>query len=158
MLNTAYTNDIRQALDHFRRSVDQLFGDYNTSPENARGGETACEWNFRPLLETGWTDSALHLRCILPGVSEKDMKVSLQGNQLVIEGERKVPEGFQNGYTRLPYGKFYTAVDLPSGLDFDQLSCRLHDGVLDIEVPVAEAMKPRDVPISTGEGRRSITG
>ncbi len=25
MLNTAFHNDIRQTLDHFRRSVDQLF-------------------------------------------------------------------------------------------------------------------------------------
>ena len=49
--------------------------------------------------------------------------MSVQNNQLVVEGERKPPEGFkQNAYTQLAYGKFYTAVTLPSGLDLDKLS------------------------------------
>ena len=69
-----------------------------------------------------------------------------------LEGERKTPEGFdKNTFPQLSYGKFYTSVSLPAGLDLDKLNCRLHDGVLDIQVPVAEQMKPRQVQINTGE-------
>ncbi len=70
----------------------------------------------------------LRLRAILPGVSQNDLKVSVRNNQLILEGE-----GFdKNMFPPLSYGKFYTSVSLPAGLDLDKLNCRLHDGVLDI--------------------------
>ncbi len=76
----------------------------------------------------------------------------------MIEGERKAPESFaKNGYTQLVYGRFRTEIALPPGLEVDKLNCRLHDGVLDIQVPVGEQMKPRQVQIQTGESRKSIS-
>src|SRR5690349_8831309 len=122
MLNTLFANDVRQTLDHFRRSVDQMFDNfygYQTQP--AAGSNTGeRNWTFSPVLESGWTESHLNLRAILPGVSEKDVRVSVQNNQIVIEGERKAPEGFEkNAYTQLAYGNFYTALTLPNGLDLE---------------------------------------
>jgi HSP20 family protein len=153
MLNTMLANDIRQTLDHFRRSVDQLF---DTGYGNT--GRTALpdnrEWSFSPTLESAWTDHALHLRAIVPGVSQNDLKVTLNNNQLVIEGERKVPENWnRDTWTQLAYGKFYTAVTLPTGLDVEKLNCRLREGILEIEIPVTEARKPRQVQIQVGEGQ-----
>ncbi len=161
MTSSVLTGDIRQTLDHFRRSVDQLFENFYGLPaESGRTGALAQggQWTFSPAVETAWSDTTLHLRVIVPAVSQQEIKVSVQNNQLVIEGERKPPEGFnKNTYTQLAYGKFYTAVSLPSGLDLDKLNCRLHDGVLDIQIPVSEQMKPRHIQIQTGEGRKSIT-
>src|SRR5436305_4131029 len=120
MLKTIFANDVRQTLDHFRRSVDQMFENfygYQSQPA-AANGTTERPWTFSPLVESAWTDDFLNLRAILPGVSEKDLRVSVQNNQLVIEGERKAPEGFEkNGYTQLAYGKFHTVLTLPSGID-----------------------------------------
>jgi len=150
MLNTVFSNDIRQTLDHFRRSVDQMFDNFSGYRSERGTGTPAegTEWTFSPVLESGWDDNMLHLRAVLPGVRQNDVNVSLQGNQLVITGERKAPEGLaKNGYTQLVYGKFYTAVTLPNGLETDKVNCQLQDGVLDIAIPVAEAMKPRQIPI-----------
>src|SRR5258706_7140828 len=48
----------------------------------------------------------------------KDVHLTVQNNQLVIEGERKAPERFdKNAFTQLAYGKFHTALTLPTGLD-----------------------------------------
>ena len=160
MLNTVFSNDIRQTLDFFRRSVDQLFDDFHGySPERATtANNEAPQWTFNPVLGTGWHENAVHLRAILPGVKENDVTVNLQGSQLVISGERKAPEGFtKNAWTQLPYGKFSTAVTLPNGLNLDQVQCRLHEGVLDITVPVSEAMKPRQVPIQSGPQQKAIS-
>ena len=91
-------------------------------------------------------------------MSQNELKVSVQNNQIVVEGERKAPENFgKHHYTQLAYGRFYSAVTLPSGLDLDKLQCRLHDGVLDIQIPISEQMKPRQIQIQTGESRKSIT-
>ena len=100
----------------------------------------------------------MSLRAILPGVTEKDVNVSIQNNQLVIEGERKAPEGFEkNTFTQLAYGAFYAALTLPTGLDVDHVRCHLHNGVLDIQVPILEASKPKQIQIQTGELRRAIS-
>lgn len=158
MLNTMFTNDIRQTLDHFRRSVDQLFDNvYGHEGQRPALGENR-EWTFSPVLESAWTDNHLHLRAIVPGVSQRDVKVSLNNNQLIIEGERKMPENWnREAWTQLAYGKFYTAVTLPTGLDVEKLNCRLNDGVLDIQVPVSEARKPRQIQVNVGgEGQKAI--
>ena len=158
MLNTLFTNDVRQTLDHFRRSVDQMFDNfYGNAAQTTAGAAGERTWSFSPVLETGWNDNFLNLRAILPGVSDKDVRVSVQNSQLVIEGERKAPEGFEkNAYTQLAYGKFYTSLTLPSGLDVDHVQCQLHNGVLDIRVPVLEASKPKQIQIQTGEQRKAI--
>jgi HSP20 family protein len=160
MLNTVFTHDVRQTLDHFRRSVDQLFENFYgfNAPRTAEASRSeGADYTFSPVLESGWTENHLDIRAILPGVPAEDVNVSIRNNQLVIEGERKAPEGFtKHAYTQLVYGKFYTAVTMPSGLDLDKLVARLHDGVLDIQIPVSEAVKPRQVPIQTGEQRKAI--
>jgi HSP20 family protein len=158
MLNTVFSTDVRQTLDHFRRAVDQMFDNFyyqgQPSPSNDTGERT---WTFSPLVETGWNDNFLNLRAILPGVFDKDVRVSVQNNQLVIEGERKTPAGFdKNALTQLAYGKFYTAVTLPSGLDVDHVSCRLQNGILEVQVPIAEASKPRQIQIQTGNAQKAI--
>ncbi len=158
MLNTLFANDVRQTLDHFRRSVDQMFenfyGQSTPAVSNASGERS---WSFSPVMESGWSDNSLSLRAILPGVSENDVQVSVQNNQLVIEGERKTPEGFdKNAFTQLAYGRFYAALTLPSGLDLDHVNCRFQNGILHIQVPILEASKPKQIQIQTGEERKAI--
>jgi HSP20 family protein len=159
MLNTVFSNDIRQTLDHFRRSVDQIFDNFSGYRAERATSSSAegTEWTFSPVLETGWDNNMLHLRAVLPGVRQNDVNVNLQGNQLVITGERKAPEGLtKNGFTQLVYGQFYTAVTLPNGLEVEKVNCQLQDGVLDISIPIAETMKPRQIPIRTVGQQKTI--
>ena len=158
MISSVVTGDVRQTLEQFQRSVDQMFQNFYGLPSET--GRTASsgagsEWRFSPAVESAWTDTSLTLRVILPGVSQNDMRVSVQNNQLIIEGERKAPDAFQkNGHTQLAYGRFYTAVTLPAGLDVNKLNCQLRDGVLEIQVPVSEQMKPKQIQIHTGDSQR----
>jgi HSP20 family protein len=157
MLNTLFTNDVRQTLDQFRRSVDQMFDNfYGQSTPSSAAGER--EWTFTPVVESAWTNNHLNLRVILPGVAENDVRVTVQNNQLVIEGERKVPGGFdKNSFTQLAYGKFYAAWNLPAGLDLEHVHCRLVNGILDIEVPILEASKPKQIQIRSGADHKAIS-
>src|SRR5207253_9155574 len=98
MFNTMIPRDIRQTLDHFRRSVDQLFSDVYSSgsgTSNSSGSDQANrDHTFAPAVESSWTENELQLRAIVPGVTEKDVKVSVQNDLLIVEGERKAPEGW----------------------------------------------------------------
>jgi HSP20 family protein len=161
MMSSVFTGDVRQTLDQFRRSVDQLFENFYGFPTDtgrALASGTGSQLLFSPPVESAWGETSLNLRAIVPGIAQHDLKVSVQGNQLVLEGERRAPEWTnKNGYTQLAYGKFRTEVALPAGLDLDKLNCHLHDGVLDIHIPVAEKMRPRQIQIQSGESRKSIT-
>lgn len=158
MFDVLVRRDIQQTLDHFRRTMDQVFGEFFGSSGFRATGSNGTQWSFVPAVETGWTDESLNLRFIVPGVSEGDLKVYVQGNQLIVEGERKSPQHLvaSGAFTQLVYGKFYRAIDLPAGLDLEKIDCRLHDGVLDVRIPVAEAMKPRRIPIAAGEPAKAI--
>ena len=158
MLTTLLANDVRQTLDQFRRSVDHMFDNlYGQSHPNASNASGERTWTFSPVIETGWSENFLNLRAILPGVAEKDVRVSVQNNQLVIEGERKTPEGFEkNAFTQLAYGTFYATLTLPAGLDADHVQCHLQNGILEMQVPILEASKPKQIRIQTGEERKAI--
>ncbi len=159
MLSTLFSNDVRQTLDQFRRSVDQMFDNFYGYQAQPAGSATAGERSatFTPVVESAWNDQYLNLRAILPGVAENDVRVSVQNNQLVLEGERKLPEGFdKNAFTQLAYGKFYAAWSLPSGLDLEHINCRLANGILEIQLPISEASKPRQIQVQSGEGRKAI--
>jgi len=158
MSSTLFANDVRQTLDQFRRSVDQMFENYGQTHPTASNASGERNWTFSPVIESGWNDSALNLRAIVPGVAEKDVRVTVHNNQLVIEGERKAPIGFEkNAFTQLAYGNFCTAVTLPTGLDIDHVNCKLNNGILDIQVPMLEASKPKQIQIRTADERKSIS-
>jgi hypothetical protein len=74
MTSSVLTGAIRQTLDHFRRSVDQLFENFYGFPaESARAGAMTTgsqRWTFSPAVETAWGDTALNMRVIVPGVSQ----------------------------------------------------------------------------------------
>lgn len=137
-------------LADMRRTFDQIVDSF-ASTRRIPGERT--EWSFTPAVETGWTDDYLNLRVVLPAVSENDVKLTVQGNRLCVQGERRPPEGFgKEGtvYNQMPYGRFERTLELPAGLDMDKLEARLYDGVLDIRIPVAAAVKPKHIPIAVG--------
>lgn len=147
-----------EEMDQFRRSMDRLFGQF-AGDSRRWSAEYPADWTFTVPVETGWTDDYLNLRVILPGVTGKDVDVTVQGNQLLIRGERKAPENFgreDHVWRAVPYGKFERVIDLPNGLNLDKLDARFHDGVLDIQIPLAAEVKPRRIEIQSGEERKKL--
>lgn len=156
MLPSRVEHEMRQTMEQFQRALERTFGSSSGTMESRSG-----EWDqgtFLPGLETWWTKDELVLRLVIPGVSEKNLKINVQGNQLVLDGERKSPEEFGTvGYSHLMYGKFHRVIELPNGLNLENIRCTLHDGLLDVRVPVAAEMKPREIPITAGTGERAIS-
>lgn len=158
MLSTLFSNDVRQTLDQFRRSVDQVLTTSTVRrcrPVRTRAG--SGPGRSVQLWSPAGTTSSSACGLLCQGVAENDVQVTVQNNQLVIEGERRAPEGFdKNAWTQLPYGKFYTGLTLPAGLDVDHVSCRLYNGILEIRLPILEASKPKQIQIQTGEAHKAI--
>lgn len=85
----------------------------------------------------------------LLGIKKDECKVEVKDNTLILSGERKEPaEGSQDWLRReLPYGQFYRAFTLPTGVKADQVKARCGEGVLEIHLPKADTAKSRTISI-----------
>lgn len=108
------------------------------------------ELNFAPVVELKRTDDDLEIALELPGIDPKqDVQLQLQGNRLVISGEKK-REKSENGYTEFSYGSFSRSVELPSGITEDHIAASYDAGVLRITIQGAlgDEQGTRAIPIS----------
>jgi HSP20 family protein len=159
MLDRMIANEMEHTLENFRRTFDRFFeGNYPTTRHLGTNGN-GTDTFFTPAVETVWTKDNLNLRFIVPGVSRDELDVTIQGNQLLIRGERKAPEYTAKEstfYSGLAYGRFERVVDLPNGLELSKMDVHLHDGILDIWIPKTAEMKPKKIQIGTGDSRRAL--
>jgi HSP20 family protein len=69
-----------------------------------------------PAINVAETKDAMEVTIEVPGVDEKDIKVSLDGNQLVISGEKKEDTKKDEKDWHVEersYGSFYRSMSLP---------------------------------------------
>jgi HSP20 family protein len=71
--------------------------------------------------------------------------------------ERKAEEG-SYVLQEIRRGSFSRSVALPTGLEPDKAEATFENGILRLEIPKAEQVKPRQIkisPVSNGRGRRT---
>lgn len=106
----------------------------------------------------GWAklsqrEDTLVLRADLPGVRDHALELSLQEDVLTLTAERavSVPEGFEKVHAqeRRPF-KFTRSFSLPCRVDPEKVAARLSNGVLEVTLHKAEAIKPRQITVQRG--------
>ena len=105
------------------------------------------EW--KPRFEILDTDSSYRLRADLPGLSKKDVEISISENVLTVSGERKnTTDNKEENYSELCYGKFSRSFNLPEDAKGDGIKASMKDGVLAISIPRVEPVVPEVKKIS----------
>ena len=115
-----------------QRELDSFFTDYN------RGLPALTEVGARiPALNVAETKDAVEITTELPGVDEKDINVSLDGNRLVISGEKKQDSDRTDKEWHVverSYGAFHRAIALPFEPNEDSIDAHFDNGVLHLKV------------------------
>jgi HSP20 family protein len=104
-----------------------------------------------PSVDILEKDGNLILRAELPGLTEKQIDLKVEGDTLTLKGERKMEnEDKKSNYHRLEsyYGSFSRSFRLPETVDIDKISAEYKNGVLIITVPQKPEVKPREIPVS----------
>ncbi len=104
-----------------------------------------------PAVDILEKDGNLILRAEVPGMSEKDIAIKLDGSVLTLSGEKKIEnEDKRDNYHRVErsFGSFTRSFTLPETADREKISADYKNGVLTITVPMRAEAKPRQVPIS----------
>ncbi|RJQ14134.1 MAG: Hsp20/alpha crystallin family protein [Nitrospiraceae bacterium] len=86
----------------------------------------------------------------LPGVDPESVDISVAERKLTLRFERK-PEELKEGesFTRKErwHGEFSRTIELPFNIQAEKVEARFSRGILDIELPRAEAEKPRKITV-----------
>jgi HSP20 family protein len=112
--------------------MDRWFGDFSPS-------------RFSPSVEVSDEGKALKVTAELPGMEKDDVKLQLEGNMLVISGEKKSEsENKDEGVFRTAryYGYFQRAIPIPEDVDREKAAAEFKKGVLTIRFPKLEGSPP----------------
>jgi len=105
----------------------------------------ASNWSGLPI--SMWEDeNTVHVEADAPGLTDKDIEVSVHNGQLCIRAERK-SEGREGGFDTRTYGRFEERVTLPTAVDADKVDAKLANGVLTLAFPKSEEAKPRRIAL-----------
>jgi HSP20 family protein len=86
----------------------------------------------------------------IPGLKKEDINVSLENNVLMLRGEKKQEREFkEENCHRLErrYGSFVRSFELPVPVQADKIKASYKNGILKIDLPKAEEVKPKEIPI-----------
>ena len=101
------------------------------------------------------TKDAFEVTAELPGVDEKDIKVSLDENQLVISGEKKAESTKEEKdwhVVERSYGSFYRSMSLPFEPEDGAIDAHFDKGVLHLTIkkPAKAVKTTKTINIKTG--------
>lgn len=133
-----------RSLNSFSDIVDRFFD----APVNCRA-EGTCTWS--PNVDVAEYEDRYEFVVEVPGLTKEDIKVSLENNVLTISGERQqeTSEETKNfHHVERYYGSFERSFRLPKDVASDAVKAKYDAGLLNIQVPKAEAAKPKEIKIN----------
>jgi HSP20 family protein len=136
-----------RGVGDIQTEVNRLFDTWSGRSANPAGDRM-----WLPAIDVHETKDDFVLSLEIPGVTEKDVHISITGDLLTIKGERRFEREAENSgttYHRVErlYGKFERSVQLPTMVATDKVKATYRDGVLTVKLPKAEEVKPREVKI-----------
>ena len=122
-------------------------------------GRTLARDFFEPLLgmsssglrlDLSETDTEITARVELPGIDPKDVDVRVEGNALLISGEKKVDKEEKKRnyhFVERQYGSFSRRVQLPSTVDSNKVEATYKDGILTVIIGKRPEAQPRRIEV-----------
>jgi len=106
---------------------------------------------FSPKVDVAETETEVKVTAELPGMEEKDIDISVDGDMLTIKGEKKTEkeEKKEESYRlERSYGSFRRDILLPSKVQIDKVKATFAKGVLTVMLPKsAEAAKRHKIKL-----------
>jgi HSP20 family protein len=136
-------------LRTLRQEMDEIFESWTKDLKLPEVAWPRTE--FWPRVNISETDKEMLVTAELPGVDQKDIEVTVSGNQLLIKGEKKSEveekkdeKGRAFHRVERSFGSFQRLMSLPYEVDPEKVQASFKDGVLTLALP-----KPAEVQKKT---------
>ncbi len=102
-----------------------------------------------PPVDVWETTTELVIELDVPGCHPENISAEIVENQLVVTGERTLPDGAVRRYrTERWQGRFVRSFVVPRGLDGDRIKAEYAQGVLTLRLPKPEMARPKRIAIN----------
>lgn len=130
-----------------REAMNNLFEESFVRPATltrTETGETAA-----PLsIDMYETENEVVVEAPLPGFTPEEVEIELQNNVLTLKAERTEEREREEATYHVRerrYGRFYRKLALPTDVNADEAEAVFENGILKLQLPKAEAAKPRKI-------------
>jgi HSP20 family protein len=113
-------------------------------------GWVTTEEDMIPRTNVAETDGVYEVTLDLPGVKPEEVKVELKEQQLWVTGEhREETDETEKTFHRVErrQGSFRRIIPLPTAVDPERVEASFEHGVLKVELPKIEEVKPKSIEI-----------
>ncbi len=115
--------------------------------------EALTTTSFAPPVDVYEDEHNVTLKIEVPGIDEKDIKVHIENNTLIVQGERKFEkEEKEENYRRVErqYGSFTRTFTLPNTVDQESVQADYDKGVLKVKLAKKAEAKPKQIKVNVG--------
>ncbi len=128
--------------------LDDFFSPVLTRFASDDGAELGgMTWS--PAADLTQTEDAYTLTVDLPGLSRKDIELTVEDHTLTLSGERRFErEGSSVDRLERVHGRFARRFHLPADADASTVAAEFENGVLNISIPKVEEAKARRIEIA----------
>jgi HSP20 family protein len=128
---------LRRLDEDMDRLFDEFWGGNRHYLRGGVAGASRAPSLWVPQVEMCEQGGKFHVYADLPGLKKDDVKISVEGDSIVLQGERRSSsESGERGrdyyHSERSYGSFYRAIPLPEGVDAGTAEASFKDGVLDV--------------------------
>lgn len=105
---------------------------------------------WAPPLDVHEDKDGYTIRVELPGMKREEIEVAIQGDALVISGERKAetPKDETEVHRQeRNFGRFSRVLTLPTAVAGDKVKATYKDGILTVTLAKAEEAKPKQITV-----------
>jgi HSP20 family protein len=138
----------------FHREIDRLFDDMfgGEAGIRSRGDDGGF---LTPHMDVSETENEVRVCAELPGVSDKDVEVTLNDDVLTIRGEKKSErkeEKENYHFSERSFGSFQRSIRLPFPADAGKVKANFDNGVLTITLPKGQEQdRSRRIQVQSGK-------
>jgi HSP20 family protein len=128
-----------------QREIDRLFEDFTPT---LFGGRTTSDIKCR--MDLAETKDGLELTAELPGLEEKDVEVTMSNGLLTVSGEKRFENEEKDKnyhFIERGYGSFSRSISLPDGVNADQITATMNNGVLKVAIPTPNKPAPKKIKV-----------
>jgi len=104
---------------------------------------------FTPDTDICEDDNKVVIIADMPGVKKESLDITLENNELKITGSVKYDYPGKSLLNQYQIGNYFRKFSLSNVFDWEKINANLIDGVLKIELPKSDSIKPKKIAIKT---------
>ena len=135
-------------LEDMSHRLNRLLAGKDVKSQDGKDTMIMADWV--PPLDISETDQEFQIKAELPGIKKDNIKVTLEGGILTLQGERPAEQeqkGRRIHRVERSYGRFVRSFTLPDGVDESKVNAEFKDGILTLRLHKSPEAVPKAIEV-----------